>query len=69
MSRKIGKFLGMAMTLDSQLTKKMDFFFKERPFLEENIEPVFVQRTEDEMDAKVDNDIAIEQIVRKIQML
>lgn len=69
MSRQVRRFLDIADSLDRELTKRTELFFELRPFLDDStVEPKILERSDDFIERKVDNDIAIERIIRRINL-
>lgn len=69
--RKNKKLLQLIIRLVEEIEKKQDIFFKDRPFFEDHsIEPVIgKEHTDDEIDEKITNEMAIEEIVKEIEAL
>lgn len=68
MKRSTKRFLAMAEQLDKEIDKSVDLFFEKRPFLTRNGEG-FKEQTDEDIIKKVDNQIAIDELVKEIKKL
>ena len=70
MSRKSSSFLAIAERLDKELDVSYELFFKQRAFLEDPTKSrEIISLSEEDIERKVDNIIAIEQMSKKIKEL
>lgn len=66
--RSTKQFLAFARQLDRELETSSELFLKQRPFLEGGKGEILSQ-TDEETIEKVENETAIEQIVKKLKTL
>lgn len=69
MKRGTKRFLALAKQLDYQAERRVDLFLRQRPFLTEGGEPKILERTDEDIIAKVENDFAIEKLLKELETL
>lgn len=68
MKRSTKQFLNLANSLDRELDKNLEMFFSKRAFLLDPTQERVIDetRTDEDIEAKVDNDYAIEAIINNL---
>ena len=69
--KRFKHFLQLAELLNEEIEKESDFFFKDRPFLEDpSLEPEIIQsHTDEEADERLTNQETIKKLVTEIKKM
>lgn len=70
MNRQSRKFFALHERLDKAIDKRIELGFRQRPFLEDKSLPaVILERTDADIEEKIDNDAEIELLVKELRIL
>jgi len=69
MNRKAKQFHILAKKLDEEIEESKEIFFAQRPWLlNQSQEAVLKERTDDEIERKIQNDIVVDELIKEIRI-